>query len=524
MNIKESIRVLGEKLDKECQELLKSLKDELKVIDRESLNESDPYKLNYIYAKKAIAIKASINSVIFKIDEVINLISAESNVKNETQLENIKLGLKTAKNQFEELLDYNATIKENNLSIDDFAMFQMEYYNIIHKNNADLNKVNENLNNNSAETLEEQKIKEQNLLNLIEKAEKSDLYKDFIEAIWYAKFDVKLGEKLQVEYYARLDKITERNYKMFIYLLQKAEKSIENNELLDEEELLKLKDKYQFLKKDKVSFFENRLKQVINIYNIEYQQSIKEKYDNKNERKYTFYEKVTEFLGKPVTWIAGTKVVSKINKKNLEKEQAKLADASSKEKCKIEQKINRIKETIEGQDIASGVRLYSARNYIRKIKPKLYANKNLTNYEAMKLKHSKQQIIKKLSKKLNKVIIKEDVKINKDRIINALDNYVELLALCDYNYFDDTSYNQELDNAIKFLDSSASILAKEEYYAYSNQIELINNYRLATNGQIYELSKKNIDENVSYEVDKILMYSDLDVYYYKNDCLHVLRK
>ena len=120
--------------------------------------------------------------------------------------------------------------------------------------------------------------------------------------------------------------------------------------------------------------------------------------------------------------------------------------------------------------------------------------------------------------KLEKVVELDGVKDSKERVINVMDQYVELLATIESN---DELFDDIYNDSLNFLHTT-SVLNPEEMYAYEQQISLIYNYRIATNFDIYELSKDK--EDGSYEVDSIAKYSDLDVNVYRNNNQFVLRR
>lgn len=361
-------------------------------------------------------------------------------------------------------------------------------------------------------------------MELLAHAEETNSYVDFSRATKYLFENKSKLDEFEEELGIRLKKISDFNIEAFKTLLVSLEEKVANHQLLEESEVTQLKDKYQFLIKDEISEYNKRVDNVIAVYNIETQEIAKTNYNHEEDKKYGFFARVSEFLGKGITLLSGTKVAYNISKKRLEKAIEKFDNAEDDEKEYYKEKVENIKNTLVQQDTASGVRLYSARNYIRKMKPKLYNDEELTNYQNMRLEHSQKNIIKQVSKKLNKVTKLEGINESKVRVINVLDQYIEMLATCYYGYNKVSLFQEEMQKAYNFLEKSSDVLTNEEYFGYFNQLNIIYNYRTATDGSIYELNMREDENDVSYEIDSIIKNSYLDANVYRNACSHVLKR
>lgn len=555
-------------------------------------------------AKKANAVKDSINDSISKIDEELEQLKTQfEEIKNdfsfsgESNNKELLKELSKIEKQKAELLEFKKclteiiTLKdEKNYLVKATAKLSKKYYpavefyyNIIKANSIDMRdvnieikpkkddnptknldeirgKINELLNKvrteknlgyldevlKLIEELEDEKEKEEFLkqikeieesfkkngnefykkaMELFDVADNSGLFIDFNKAVKFVKTNKEQLEEFKEEIETRIRTTINSNTKLFEELLAKLEEKISKQQLLEENEMVTIKDKYQFLRKNDAEYYRERLNNVISVYNMETQEIDKTNYNQEEDKKYGFFARVSEFFGKGITLLSGTKVAYNISKKRLEKALEKFNNAEDEEeKEHYQEKIEKIENTLVQQDTASGVRLYSARNYIRKIKPKLYSNEELTNHETKKLERSQRNIINKVSKKLNKVTNREDINEIKVRVINVLDQYVEMLATCYFDYNKVAYFEEEVQKAKNFLYKSRDILTPEEFSGYEDQIILIYNYRTATDGNIYELSMREDENGVSYEVDSIIENSYLDANVYKNSCSHVLRR
>lgn len=551
-------------------------------------------------AKKANAVKDSINDSISKIDEELEQLRIRfEEIKKEFDFsagannKDLMKELSKIEKQKAELLEFKKCLSEiitlkdeKNYLVKATAKLSKKYYpavefyyNIIKANSINMKDVSLNINNDNKKNLEEIKAKINELLNkvrteknlgyldealkLIEEledekekedflkqieeikesfkkndnefynkaielfdiAENSGMFIDFTKAVKFAKTNKVQLEEFESELEKRIIKIINSNTKTFEELLAKIESKISKQQLLEETEIVTLKDKYQFLREADTEHYYERLKNVISVYNMETQEIAKTNYNQDEDKKYGFFARFSEFFGKGITLLSGTKVAYNISKKRLEKALEKFNNAEDEEEKEYyKEKVEKIENTLVQQDTASGVRLYCARNYIRKIKPKLYSNEELAKHETKKLERSQRNIINKVSKKLNKVTNREDINEIKVRIINVLDQYVEMLATCYFDYNKVAYFEEEVQKAKNFLYKSRDILTPEEFLGYENQIILIYNYRTATDGNIYELSMKEDENGISYEVDSIIKNSYLDANVYRNACSHVLRR
>lgn len=320
-----------------------------------------------------------------------------------------------------------------------------------------------------------------NATKLVEKAEATKDQKDIdiarkaVEALEDSKEKEELLKRLDAINVVITDDAE------FLVHLQVLNNRKANNEEISESEMIRLRALYQNITKECKDENVSDVYSLIDYYNklIQEKKKLDYQYDKKNN--YNLMQYVVEVLGKPCEILLNSKLVRKLNKKRLQK-------AEAKGKTKKVEKINRI---LLSKDEVSGVRLFKSRNAINKLKPALYNGTDLPKKAEKKLSNAQIGIDSSLNNGLERKLKDTEIKDDDGRITNILDQYVELLSVTDVP---DNAY----ENAVNVLNTFKSDLRPEVYLAYATQIDRIYKYRNGDSSVIYETDKNEINNVVKY--------------------------
>ena len=206
-------------------------------------------------------------------------------------------------------------------------------------------------------------------------------------------------------------------------------------------------------------------------------------------KKYTFAEKVTEFLGRPYQLVVSVK-------KNILKKLKKKIEKAPNEKrlFELQRKEEKLKRDISSSDVISSVKLFKARNDLADMKLKLYKGEQL-DYS---------RVTKAISKELNKGLSKKkddlDILNDKSRAITVMDQYLELVASGSFDI-------DEVNEAYDYLEKIGPLLTDSEFNGYLEELNIIYDYRNLNKipYHINQIGNKT-------EVDDIIRYYDSDEY------------
>jgi len=218
---------------------------------------------------------------------------------------------------------------------------------------------------------------------------------------------------------------------------------------------------------------------------------------------YTFDEIIFELYGKAYKKIMNSGLVYKINSARLNKAKSLAEDETLgyEIRDKYMDKTDNIINTISGNFVISGVRYYINKNKLSDLKLKLYENDNkmLSTKFERKLKKVSRKVSNKMSKELKKLMNRK--LLTQESIYLILDQYLELLSICDKNMI----YTYKL-NFNKFL---SSIGSKRLEDIYVNASRMIVDYRIEHNFIPYEL--RRIHNGVVHsEIEDMINYYDVD--------------
>lgn len=339
--------------------------------------------------------------------------------------------------------------------------------------------------------------------SLVEQVETTEKSKDFKNA--YDAIKLLPDCDVRNELSSRLQKVSEKNESRYFELQNIIIKDINDKKGINKDVLEEFDDRYRYLSKEKCEEAKDNYSKIIEYYNNAVQDEYQQSLEKEDFKKHSLSDKVRELMGSVVTFVAGTKVAKKIKNKRLNKLQEKLDnEENDNKKTRIENKINNIKDSILDNDIVTGVRLFKARNKLAKQKFKLYHDSDSKNFvtsetgKALYKTKATDLIGKKLSKGLSKITSDEELKNDRKRVINVLDQYLELTAS---GTFDEDS------QAFDFLEETKDVLTESEYNGYLNELLMISNYRYDNDGIPYHI---NNDE--TYEVDNIIKFYDSEDY------------
>lgn len=346
----------------------------------------------------------------------------------------------------------------------------------------------------------------ENARNLVEIAERTEKSKDFRNA-QSAILNLPDCEAKQ-ELMKRSKELLERNGIKFDKLLENLKTNIADDKDLKEEDITELADRYQYLPSDYIEKIKDDYNRVITVYNNQVQDEYQGSLNKEDFKKHSFFDKFREFMGSIVTFVAGTKIASKVNKGRL-KLLNKWKDKTKSEKRKVwyEKRIEKVNKSISDNDVVSGVRLFVARNKLAKKKLKLYKgdvkeNDFVVNEDNKKIYENRatNRISKSLTKGLNRRLKDEEIFKDKKRVITILDQYLELVASGTY---DEEYINQAYD----YLEKVKNILSDSEYNGYLEELNIILDYRLSNNGIPYHINTEG-----AHEVDDVIRFYDSEDY------------
>ncbi len=512
-----------------------------------------------LLAKKAV--EQLIDEINNKKQEIASALNTDklSNSNND-ELENMKnnieeiMRLNNMKIAFENLLNDNKNLnvenffdeinniinthdsvakKENNVtpeeSNEDYSLenkvSEVEYYFDIAKNNKNkkaldyaislIEKIeDENIRNdlqaNSAQINEEisglslQEKQAQDLVNQAQKTEKAIDFKNAYNAVKELEDGYVKDDLFEI-----IKQIMENNQSKFEKLLSKIENDLANDFKPEEEKMLELKDRYQYLPDDYINkkqdnieelTIEEKYNNVLTTYNNFVQDEYQNKLTAKDFKKYSLSTRIKEALGGIVTFVAGTKIAKNFNKKMIAKNQHLLEEETDEQKRSIlKDKIKKYEKRISDSDIIGGVRLFCSRNRLANEKCKIYQSDsiNLNKYGNLYESRAIKKISKILRKGLNKKLNDETIIESKKRVINILDQYLELISSGIYN-------EDDVTDSFDYLESVKDVLEPNEYLGYYEEINIINDYRRNNNGIPYHMN----NDNGEFEVDNVIKYFD----------------
>lgn len=477
---------------------LKLINEVIGAYEKFTLEQSDINKLSNEYKenskfKKASYVASCIDQIISYIDEEINKIKEElksqrkiSEINNKEELDKIYslssniINFSNLKSSLKGLLKYDGTsinsskdIKKLTNNLDSYGCKIVNtLYNLIFYHNLNMNIINDVV----YDDIKEDKKSTNNVITSDEV--KSD---DIIVNPEDANLEEVKPEKIKP-----IDEVVSKtdddNFKDLIYKL-KTEKTISSDDIY------KLYNSYNNLSKEASSKYKEDYDRIIILYNNQKQEDYQKHLEKNDIKKYTFAEKVTEFLGKPYQLVVSVK-------KNILKKLKKKIEKAPNEKrlFELQRKEEKLKRDISSSDVVSSVKLFNARNDLADMKLKLYKGEQL-DYS---------RVTKAISKELNKGLSKKkddlDILNDKSRAITVMDQYLELVASGSFDI-------NEVNEAYDYLEKIGPLLTDSEFNGYLEELNIIYDYRNLNKipYHINQIGNKT-------EVDDIIRYYDSDEY------------
>lgn len=477
---------------------LKLINEVIGAYEKFTLEQSDINKLSNEYKenskfKKASYVASCIDQIISYIDEEINKIKEElksqrkiSEINNKEELDKIYslssniINFSNLKSSLKGLLKYDGTsinsskdIKKLTNNLDSYGCKIVNtLYNLIFNHNLNMNIINDVV----YDDIKEDKKSTNNVITSDEV--KSD---DIIVNPEDANLEEVKPEKIKP-----IDEVVSKtdddNFKDLIYKL-KTEKTISSDDIY------KLYNSYNNLSKEASSKYKEDYDRIIILYNNQKQEDYQKHLEKNDFKKYTFAEKVTEFLGRPYQLVVSVK-------KNILKKLKKKIEKAPNEKrlFELQRKAEKLKRDISSSDVVSSVKLFKARNDLADMKLKLYKGEQL-DYS---------RVTKAISKELNKGLSKKkddlDILNDKSRAITVMDQYLELVASGSFDI-------NEVNEAYDYLEKIGPLLTDSEFNGYLEELNIIYDYRNLNKipYHINQIGNKT-------EVDDIIRYYDSDEY------------
>lgn len=477
---------------------LKLINEVIGAYEKFALEQSDINKISNEYKenskfKKASYVASCIDQIISYIDEEINKIKEElksqreiSEINNKEELDKIYslssniINFSNLKSSLKGLLKYDGTsinsskdIKKLTNNLDSYGCKIVNtLYNLIFNHNLNMNIINDVV----YDDIKEDKKSTNNVITSDEV--KSD---DIIVNPEDANLEEVKPEKIKP-----IDEVVSKtdddNFKDLIYKL-KTEKTISSDDIY------KLYNSYNNLSKEASSKYKEDYDRIIILYNNQKQEDYQKHLEKNDIKKYTFAEKVTEFLGKPYQLVVSAK-------KNILKKLKKKIEKAPNEKrlFELQRKAEKLKRDISSSDVVSSVKLFKARNDLADMKLKLYKGEQL-DYS---------RVTKAISKELNKGLSKKkddlDILNDKSRAITVMDQYLELVASGSFDI-------NEVNEAYDYLEKIGPLLTDSEFNGYLEELNIIYDYRNLNKipYHINQIGNKT-------EVDDIIRYYDSDEY------------
>lgn len=477
---------------------LKLINEVIGAYEKFALEQSDINKLSNEYKenskfKKASYVASCIDQIISYIDEEINKIKEElksqreiSEINNKEELDKIYslssniINFSNLKSSLKGLLKYDGTsinsskdIKKLTNNLDSYGCKIVNtLYNLIFNHNLNMNIINDVV----YDDIKEDKKSTNNVITSDEV--KSD---DIIVNPEDANLEEVKPEKIKP-----IDEVVSKtdddNFKDLIYKL-KTEKTISSDDIY------KLYNSYNNLSKEASSKYKEDYDRIIILYNNQKQEDYQKHLEKNDFKKYTFAEKVTEFLGRPYQLVVSVK-------KNILKKLKKKIEKAPNEKrlFELQRKEEKLKRDISSSDVVSSVKLFKARNDLADMKLKLYKGEQL-DYS---------RVTKAISKELNKGLSKKkddlDILNDKSRAITVMDQYLELVASGSFDI-------NEVNEAYDYLEKIGPLLTDSEFNGYLEELNIIYDYRNLNKipYHINQIGNKT-------EVDDIIRYYDSDEY------------
>lgn len=477
---------------------LKLINEVIGAYEKFALEQSDINKLSNEYKenskfKKASYVASCIDQIISYIDEEINIIKEElksqrkiSEINNKEELDKIYslssniINFSNLKSSLKGLLKYDGTsinsskdIKKLTNNLDSYGCKIVNtLYNLIFNHNLNMNIINDVV----YDDIKEDKKSTNNVITSDEV--KSD---DIIVNPEDANLEEVKPEKIKP-----IDEVVSKtdddNFKDLIYKLK-------TEETISSDDIYKLYNSYNNLSKEASSKYKEDYDRIIILYNNQKQEDYQKHLEKNDIKKYTFAEKVTEFLGRPYQLVVSVK-------KNILKKLKKKIEKAPNEKrlFELQRKEEKLKRDISSSDVISSVKLFNARNDLADMKLKLYKGEQL-DYS---------RVTKAISKELNKGLSKKkddlDILNDKSRAITVMDQYLELVASGSFDI-------NEVNEAYDYLEKIGPLLTDSEFNGYLEELNIIYDYRNLNKipYHINQIGNKT-------EVDDIIRYYDSDEY------------
>lgn len=477
---------------------LKLINEVIGAYEKFALEQSDINKLSNEYKenskfKKASYVASCIDQIISYIDEEINKIKEElksqreiSEINNKEELDKIYslssniINFSNLKSSLKGLLKYDGTsinsskdIKKLTNNLDSYGCKIVNtLYNLIFNHNLNMNIINDVV----YDDIKEDKKSTNNVITSDEV--KSD---DIIVNPEDANLEEVKPEKIKP-----IDEVVSKteddNFKDLIYKLK-------TEETISSDDIYKLYNSYNNLSKEASSKYKEDYDRIIILYNNQKQEDYQKHLEKNDIKKYTFAEKVTEFLGRPYQLVVSVK-------KNILKKLKKKIEKAPNEKrlFELQRKEEKLKRDISSSDVISSVKLFNARNDLADMKLKLYKGEQL-DYS---------RVTKVISKELNKGLSKKkddlDILNDKSRAITVMDQYLELVASGSFDI-------DEVNEAYDYLEKIGPLLTDSEFNGYLEELNIIYDYRNLNKipYHINQIGNKT-------EVDDIIRYYDSDEY------------
>lgn len=477
---------------------LKLINEVIGAYEKFALEQSDINKLSNEYKenskfKKASYVASCIDQIISYIDEEINKIKEElksqreiSEINNKEELDKIYslssniINFSNLKSSLKGLLKYDGTsinsskdIKKLTNNLDSYGCKIVNtLYNLIFNHNLNMNIINDVV----YDDIKEDKKSTNNVITSDEV--KSD---DIIVNPEDANLEEVKPEKIKP-----IDEVVSKteddNFKDLIYKLK-------TEETISSDDIYKLYNSYNNLSKEASSKYKEDYDRIIILYNNQKQEDYQKHLEKNDIKKYTFAEKVTEFLGRPYQLVVSVK-------KNILKKLKKKIEKAPNEKrlFELQRKEEKLKRDISSSDVISSVKLFNARNDLADMKLKLYKGEQL-DYS---------RVTKAISKELNKGLSKKkddlDILNDKSRAITVMDQYLELVASGSFDI-------NEVNEAYDYLEKIGPLLTDSEFNGYLEELNIIYDYRNLNKipYHINQIGNKT-------EVDDIIRYYDSDEY------------
>lgn len=477
---------------------LKLINEVIGAYEKFALEQSDINKLSNEYKenskfKKASYVASCIDQIISYIDEEINKIKEElksqreiSEINNKEELDKIYslssniINFSNLKSSLKGLLKYDGTsinsskdIKKLTNNLDSYGCKIVNtLYNLIFNHNLNMNIINDVV----YDDIKEDKKSTNNVITSDEV--KSD---DIIVNPEDANLEEVKPEKIKP-----IDEVVSKteddNFKDLIYKLK-------TEETISSDDIYKLYNSYNNLSKEASSKYKEDYDRIIILYNNQKQEDYQKHLEKNDIKKYTFAEKVTEFLGRPYQLVVSVK-------KNILKKLKKKIEKAPNEKrlFELQRKEEKLKRDISSSDVISSVKLFNARNDLADMKLKLYKGEQL-DYS---------RVTKAISKELNKGLSKKkddlDILNDKSRAITVMDQYLELVASGSFDI-------DEVNEAYDYLEKIGPLLTDSEFNGYLEELNIIYDYRNLNKipYHINQIGNKT-------EVDDIIRYYDSDEY------------